>query len=165
MYAKREFFHFIKVALGRLVYARSDTTLSAEREVYRLNVLASATLSKGGSARNDLKSGVTRVTYRHRYALRSTPAGACGRCSSVTSARQTMRHRQPNLHTVSTPARHTMVGTTETPFSVSAFATGMMVCSQVLLHQVRVSFNGTHRSQHVKQVLAWPENLQQAFAS
>ncbi len=66
MYAKREFFHFIKVALYRLVYPReSDTILSAERKVYRLNVLASATLSKDGSARNDLKSGVTRVTYRH----------------------------------------------------------------------------------------------------
>lgn len=33
MYAKREFFHFIKVALGRLVYARSDTTLYRTRGV------------------------------------------------------------------------------------------------------------------------------------
>lgn len=48
------------------------------------------------------------------------------------SARQTMRHRQPNLNTVSTPAGHTTVGTAETPFSVSAVTAGMMVCSQVM---------------------------------
>jgi hypothetical protein len=137
MYAKREFFHFIKVALGRLVYARGDTTLSTEREGDRLRVLALVMLSKGGSARNDLKSGVTRVTYRQRYALRSAPAGACGGYSGVAAARQTMRHGQPDLHTVSTPARHTMVGTTETPFSASALATGMMVCLRVMAFIIR----------------------------
>lgn len=64
MYAKREFFKFIKVALRRLAYARGDTTLSIEREVDRLSVLALVALSESGGARNDLKSGVTKVTYQ-----------------------------------------------------------------------------------------------------
>ncbi|ABY34634.1 MAG TPA: hypothetical protein DEF43_09645 [Chloroflexus aurantiacus] len=95
MYAKREFFKFIKVALRRLVYARGDTTLSIEieREVDRLSVLALVALSEGGGARNDLKSGVTRVTYRHRYAPRSTPVSAHGGCGSV--AFRTPNHASP----------------------------------------------------------------------
>lgn len=52
MYAKREFVDFTKVALRRLAYARGDTTLATEREVYRLSVLVLVTLNKGGSAMN-----------------------------------------------------------------------------------------------------------------
>ncbi len=44
---------------------------------------------------------VTRVTYRHGYALHSALAGAHGGC--VASALQTTHHRQSGLEIVSTP--------------------------------------------------------------